>query len=107
MICSTSTDATGATENRCFCCSTKTAWSITALAGAIITAFGVVAILSLSSGNLGPMRNWMLKAAAGIGTSPIVLPIVITSIGGAVLLSAILGYAKNRCDNQQQPYTAL
>ncbi len=79
------------------CCSSRTALTITAVIGAAILVFGVLSILSLNSGQLGSLRHLMMKAAQGIGTSPSLLPIVITATGGAVLLASLLICARARC----------
>ncbi len=79
------------------CCSSNTTWSITALAGAAIFTLGILFVVSVSTGQLGSLRNLMLKAAKTMGTTPIVLPILLSSVGGTLFLAAILGYANNRC----------
>lgn len=93
MRCCGCNNQNGASEG--FACNRR-AWMIAALAGAVILAFGVVGILSVQSGATGLMRNWMLRAAAGAGASPVALPVIITTIGAATILGAGLGYCHDQ-----------
>jgi|GEM_PF-7074148 len=89
------------------CCSSTKAWSLTAVAGAVILALGIVFVVSVTTSHLGSLRNLMLKAAKTMDTTPIVLPVLVSALGGTVLIAAILGYASDSCSKSNHSRTNL
>ena len=88
-------------ESRCCCMPTDTAWKLTALAGAIILAVGIVFMVSLNTSSLGKVRAMLLNTAEGIGTSPFMIPILVSAVGGTVFLGGIFGHAHYKCSQSE------
>ncbi|MCP5469019.1 MAG: hypothetical protein H7A36_00745 [Chlamydiales bacterium] len=84
-------------EAQCCCCSSKTAWLVTAVAGLAIAVFGALLIASITTGSMTPIRQLAEKISQGTGAALLTMPIVITAIGGAMIIGSALGYChRNR-----------
>lgn len=80
------------------CC---TGWTVAGGIGVALLVTGIVALASLKSPHLQGMRNLCLKIGKGIGTSPNLLPIIVTTVGGTLTVTAVAGSSRG-CRAQRE-----